>query len=135
MSHRTIRSTTGRIASLVVAGSIAVTGLLGHFYRREVTGSLTAIGDERQLHFFDALDLVGAELADERFAAYRAKHARTYLGLIVHHEEQRGRLEPEVHRRFRERAVRTVRAMPAALVDDAVAAVPPRRARILEGLR
>jgi glycosyltransferase involved in cell wall biosynthesis len=117
------------------ADTYAVVGLLGHFYRREVTGSLTAIGDERQLHFFDSMDLIGQELEPESLAVYRPKHVRTYLGLIAHHEESRERLQPEVHRRFRQRATRTIRGMPQDLVDDTLRTTVPRRARILEALR
>jgi glycosyltransferase involved in cell wall biosynthesis len=117
------------------ADSYAVVGLLGHFYRRDVAGSLTAIGDERQLHFFDSMDLIGVELEDPELAAYRPKFVRTYLGLIAHHEESRVRLEPAVHRRFRERAARTVRALPPDLVEATIAVSEPRRARILEALR
>lgn len=117
------------------ADTYAVVGLLGIFYRRDVAGSLTAIGDERQLHFFDSLDLIGAELADASLAAYRPKFVRTYVGLIAHHEEVRARLQPSVQRRFRERAVRTLRSLPADLVDATIAASDPKRARIIEGLR
>lgn len=35
-----------------------MTGLAGLFYRRDVEGSLTQIGDERHLHFLDAFALV-----------------------------------------------------------------------------
>ena len=117
------------------ADTYAVVGLLGNFYRRDVAGSLTAIGDERQLHFFDSFDLIGAELEDPALAAYRPKFVRTYVGLIAHHEESRARLHPAVHRRFRDRARRTLRSLPADLVDAAITASEPRRARILEGLR
>lgn len=117
------------------ADTYAVVGLLGVFYRRDVTGSLTTIGDERQLHFFDSLDLIGAELDDPGLAAYRPKFVRTYAGLIAHHEESHARLHPAVHRRFRERARRTLRSLPAELIEATIAASDPRRARILEGLR
>jgi glycosyltransferase involved in cell wall biosynthesis len=117
------------------ADTYAVVGLLGHFYRREVAGSLTAIGDERQLHFFDSMDLIGAELEPEHLAPYRPKFVRTYLGLIAHHEESRARLQPEVHRRFRKRAERTIRALPQDLVERTLLTSDPRRARVLESLR
>lgn len=117
------------------ADRYAVVGLLGHFYRREVAGSLTAIGDERQLHFFDSFDLIGAELEqDERFRIYVPKFVRSYLSLIAHHEESRERLHQDVHRRFRARAARTVAALPPELVEATIRSIEPRRARILEGL-
>jgi glycosyltransferase involved in cell wall biosynthesis len=117
------------------ARSFAVVGLLGYFYRREVAGSLTAIGDERQLHFFDSFDAIGAEIGGSaHFAAFEAKYVRSYLGIIVHHEISRARLHRHVHREFRRRARTTIRSMPPALVEEAVAAFDPARARILERL-
>ncbi len=117
------------------ARSFAVVGLLGYFYRREVPGSLTAIGDERQLHFFDSFDAIRDELeANERFSAFAPKFVHSYLGLIAHHEASRARLHREVHRVFRRRARRTLRSLPRELVADAVATMDPSRARILSAL-
>lgn len=117
------------------ARSYAVVGLLGYFYRREVRGSLTAIGDERQLHFFDSFDAIRAELgASEHFARFEPKLVRSYLGVIVHHEVSRGRLDREVHRAFRRRARRTIRSLPRDLVADALASMDPARARVLAAL-
>jgi glycosyltransferase involved in cell wall biosynthesis len=117
------------------ARSFAVVGLLGYFYRRDVAGSLTAIGDERQLHFFDAFDAIGAELgASEHFARFEAKFVRSYLGLIAHHETSRARLHREVHRAFRRRARLTIRSLPRDLVADAVGSMDPARARVVSAL-
>lgn len=41
-----------------LARSYAVVSLAGVFYRRGLAASLTQIGDERQLHFFDAYEMV-----------------------------------------------------------------------------
>ena len=118
------------------AESYAVVGLLGYFYRREVAGSLTSIGDARQLHFFDAFDLVGEELAGSAdLEQYLPKFVRVYLGLIAHHQEVRARLEKEVHRAFLARAAATLEALPAGLVDAAVRTLEPERVRTLEALR
>ena len=68
------------------ADSFAVVGLPGYFYRREVAGSLTAIGDDRQLHFFDALDRVGELVLEPDAEAFRAKFVRAYFALIAFHE-------------------------------------------------
>lgn len=118
------------------ADTYAAVGLLGYFYRRDVEGSLTTVGDERQLHFFDAFDSIWAELrADSAFAPYLPKFVRAYLTLIAHHERQRARLRPEVHRSFRSRATATIRALPGDLADGAIATLDPRRRAILEALR
>lgn len=117
------------------AKTYAVVGLLGYFYRREVPGSLTAIGDERQLHFFDSFDAIRSELdADERFSIFGPKFVTSYLGLIAHHEVSRARLHKDVHRAFRRRAARTLHSLPRDLVTDAVDRMDPGRARILSAL-
>lgn len=117
------------------ARSYAVVGLVGYFYRREVPGSLTAIGDERQLHFFDSFDAVRAELgASEHFARFEPKLVRSYLGIIAHHETVRARLHRSTHRAFRKRARATIRSLPQDLVADTIAAMNPARSRILASL-
>jgi glycosyltransferase involved in cell wall biosynthesis len=117
------------------ARNFAVVGLLGYFYRREVAGSLTAIGDERQLHFFDSFDAIRTELdSTEEFTVFRPKFVHSYLGLIAHHEVSRARLHRDVHRTFRQRARRTLRSLPRDLVADTIATMDPARARILSAL-
>lgn len=117
------------------ADRFAVVDAPGYRYRREVAGSLTAIGDERQLHFFDAYETVARDLdADPALERFRPKLVRCVVDLIGHHEVSRARLHPVVHRRFRERARRTLRGLPAPLVRDAVAALAPERAAALRGI-
>lgn len=118
------------------AASFAVVTEPGYFYRREVAGSLTAIGDERQLHFFDAYDAVERDIdADPALERFRAKLVRSYVAIIAHHEEHRDRLHPAVHRRYVARARERLRSLPQDLVTDAIRALPPGRARIAERLR
>ncbi len=118
------------------AETYAVRGLLGYFYRREVPGSLTSIGTDEQLHFFDAFDAIGAELdASPAFAAFQPKFVRTYLGLLVHHEEQRARLQPGVHRMFLARAATTIAGLDPDLVAATLTTMEPARVRVVERLR
>jgi hypothetical protein len=118
------------------AASFAVVSEPGHFYRRAVAGSLTAIGDERQLHFFDAYDAVEADIdADPALERFRPKLVHSYVAIIAHHEHHRDRLHPSVHRSYVARARRRLRALPQDLVTAAVRALPPDRARIVERLR
>ncbi|MCD0451168.1 glycosyltransferase [Actinocorallia sp. API 0066] len=100
----------------------AVVSLAGVFYRRSVSGSLTRIGDARQLHFFDAFDLVLAELdADPDAVRLRRKAVRTYCAMIAHHLNERHRLTPALRRELRRRARRTVQGFP----PDTLAEVLP----------
>lgn len=92
------------------AASYAVVSLFGVCYRREVAGSLTKVGDARQLHFFDAFDKVLAELAEDpdrdRFAG---KAVQTYSAMIAHHLAEQDRLAPPLRHRLRQRARTTLR--------------------------
>ncbi|HEX2314547.1 MAG TPA: glycosyltransferase family 2 protein [Thermomonospora sp.] len=111
---------------LLHAASYAVVSLFGVFYRREVAGSLTKIGDERQLHFFDAFDKVLAELAaDPEGHRYAGKAVQTYAAMIAHHLTERDRLTPALQHRLKQRARATLKALP----PDQLAELRPRLGR------
>ncbi|MDH2429554.1 glycosyltransferase family 2 protein [Sphaerisporangium sp. TRM90804] len=84
------------------ARSFAVVSLAGVFYRRLVPTSLTQIGDERQLHFFDAFELVLKQVEEE--PDLRPKAVRTFCALLAHHLELAGRFSPDLRARFTARA-------------------------------
>ncbi|MET9344013.1 MULTISPECIES: glycosyltransferase family 2 protein [unclassified Nonomuraea] len=112
------------------AASFAVASLAGLFYRRGVTGSLTQIGDERQLHFFDAFELVFEDLEPE----FLPKAVRNFCALLAHHLELADRFTPELRRRFEARGVAMVRSLPAELVADAVPRMSVEREQTLRAL-
>ncbi|GAA0989321.1 glycosyltransferase family 2 protein [Acrocarpospora macrocephala] len=109
------------------AKSFAVVSLSGVFYRRGLPQSLTRIGDERQLHFFDAFDLVLAEVEDP----FRAKAIRTFVALLANHLEMSDRLTPDTAARFAERGAATLAGLPADLVADALGTLDPDRRALL----
>ena len=109
------------------AVSFAVAPLAGVFYRRQVPGSLTQAGDERQLHFFDAFELILRDL-EER---YLPKAVRSFCALLGHHMELADRFPPELRARFAVRGRRMAGGRPPDLVREAVAAMPPERAAAL----
>ncbi|MFD8556075.1 glycosyltransferase family 2 protein [Streptosporangium canum] len=94
------------------ASSFGVVSLAGLFYRRMVPGSLTRIGDARQLHFFDAFDLVFADLEEE----FAPKAARTFCALLAHHLELADRFSPELRARFEQRGAEALRRLPEDLL-------------------
>lgn len=100
--------------------SFATVSHAGVFYRREVAGSLTTIGDERRLHVFDAYDHVFAQVRDE--PDLRPKAVRQFLGLVARHVTMAELYEPGLRARFDQRA----RAALAALDPREVAEVLPR---------
>ncbi|MEU7858056.1 glycosyltransferase family 2 protein [Nonomuraea sp. NPDC049141] len=112
------------------AATFAVVSLAGVFYRRMVSGSLTRVGDERQLHFFDAFELVFKDLEEE----FLPKAVRNFCALLAHHLEIADRFTPQLRARFEERGAEMVRALPTALVADAVARMSVDREATLRAL-
>ncbi|SEH02294.1 Glycosyltransferase involved in cell wall bisynthesis [Nonomuraea solani] len=112
------------------AATFAVVSLAGVFYRRMVSGSLTQVGDERQLHFFDAFDLVFKDLEPE----FLPKAVRNFCALLAHHLEIGERFTPELRARFRERGAQMVRALPPELVAESVARMSVEREATLRAL-
>ncbi|GAA5069575.1 glycosyltransferase involved in cell wall biosynthesis [Thermocatellispora tengchongensis] len=114
------------------ARSYAVVSLAGVFYRRQVPGSLTQTGDERQLHFFDAFDLVFKEIDD--IPEYLPKAVRTFCALLAHHLELADRFTPELRARFAERGADALRRLPSELLAATVARLETERAEALRTL-
>jgi glycosyltransferase involved in cell wall biosynthesis len=112
------------------ARSFAAVSLAGVFYRRLVPGSLTQIGDERQLHFFDAFELVFAQVRAEDDLLPKA--VRSFCALLAHHVELAGRYSPGLRTRFTARAREMLAGLPADLVADS--GLEPERAALLRPL-
>ncbi|MEU4234552.1 glycosyltransferase family 2 protein [Nonomuraea sp. NPDC026600] len=112
------------------AATFAVVSLAGLFYRRMVSGSLTQVGDERQLHFFDAFELVFKDLEEE----FLPKAVRNFCALFAHHLEIADRFTPQLRARFEERGAEMVRALPTGMVVDAVARMSVEREAALRAL-
>ncbi|MBP2704115.1 glycosyltransferase family 2 protein [Microbispora sp. RL4-1S] len=113
------------------AGSFAVVSLAGVFYRRGVAASLTQIGDERQLDFFRAFDLVFAEVEQE----FLPKAVRTFCALLVNHWEMRERFTPDIAARFEALGRAALDRLPADLVQDAVRGYEPDRQALFRRLK
>ncbi|MGN9839872.1 glycosyltransferase family 2 protein [Nonomuraea sp. H19] len=112
------------------AATFAVVSLAGVFYRRMVAGSLTQVGDERQLHFFDAFQLVFKDLEPE----FMPKAVRNFCALLAHHLEIGGRFTPALRARFEERGAQMVRGLPPDLVSESVARMSAEREATLRTL-
>jgi glycosyltransferase involved in cell wall biosynthesis len=97
------------------AESFAVTGLLGHFYRRNIGTSLTQVADDRQFDFIPAFDdIVEQAKADEEHEALLAKALRSYCALICHHLSRRDRYLPALARELRHRCADALQRLPRA---------------------
>ncbi len=110
-----------------LARSYAVVSLAGVFYRRGLAASLTQIGDERQLHFFDAYDIV----LDEAEPRFLPKAARNLCALLAHHVELADRFTPAVRARFDERARAALARLPHEALTEAIGGLEPERAALL----
>nr|WP_202501182.1 glycosyltransferase family 2 protein [Streptomyces sp. SID5785] len=118
------------------AKSFAAVGLLGVFYRRGVSSSLTQIGDVRQLDFIRAFDQVVRETAGDRDAdRLLPKAVRTYCAIISHHLGSVERFEPPVARKLKSLSAAALKRMPQAVLDDALDSMDVQRATRLRRLR
>ncbi|MDH6225392.1 MULTISPECIES: glycosyltransferase family 2 protein [Streptomyces] len=120
------------------AESFAVVNLYGVFYRRGVASSLTRIGDERQLDFLRAFDLVMAETAEDRDGEkLLPKVVRTYCAMMCHHlaADAEGRYQPQVGRKLRTLAAAALRRMPQDILERTLDSMDVERATRLRRLR
>ncbi|MCL7429048.1 glycosyltransferase family 2 protein [Streptomyces sp. YS415] len=118
------------------AESFAVVGLLGVFYRRGVAGSLTQIGDVRQLDFIRAFDQVIEETAADREAGQLLpKAVRTYCAIIAHHLSDESKWEPAVAKQLRAMSAAAIKRMPQDALGDVLETMDLRRANKLRRLR
>lgn len=117
------------------ADTFASVPLVGTFYRREVAESLTQVGDERQLQFFNAHDLIQEELEKaEDGERYLAKFVRTYCALIAFHLNKSERFTPRLRRELRNRAAATLRGLPSDLMARTLPALNAEREQLLDEL-
>ncbi|MCH0539377.1 glycosyltransferase family 2 protein [Streptomyces sp. MUM 203J] len=118
------------------AKSFAAVDLLGIFYRRGVTTSLTQIGDTRQLDFIPAFDQVVEETSQDPEAdRFLPKVIRTYCAIIAHHLNTIEKFEPAVARKLRAQSSAALKRMPQDLLKEALDSMDHERAARLRRLR
>lgn len=117
------------------AESFAVVGLLGVFYRRGVTTSLTQIADERQFDFLPAFDqIVATVVADPDGDRLLPKALRSYCAMVLHHLGQLDRYEPELAARLPRLCQQALGRLPAGPLRETVEQLQPERREQLEAL-
>ncbi len=117
------------------ARSFAVVGLRGVRYRRDVAGSLTRIGDERQLDFIPAFErLIGAVLADRDADLFLPKALRTYLAVLCNHLDQLDRYPAHLAERLQRASARSVMGLPGEPLRAALRDLDPERRATVRAL-
>ncbi|MBO1334811.1 glycosyltransferase family 2 protein [Streptomyces sp. VRA16 Mangrove soil] len=118
------------------AESFAAVGLLGVFYRRGVSSSLTQIGDVRQLDFIKAFDQVIEETARDRDSEQLLpKAVRTYCAIMAHHLGAVERFEPHVAKQLRTLCATALKRLPQDALNDTLNSMDSERASRLRRLR
>ncbi|MFI0940569.1 glycosyltransferase family 2 protein [Streptomyces sp. NPDC021020] len=118
------------------AESVGVVGLLGMHYRRDVSTSLTRIGDERQLDFVRSCELVFDMLAkDPEGERYLPKAIRQFCALVIFHLEQIDRFEPAVARRLKSVSAAALGRLPAETLNAVLDAMDIERSTKIRRLR
>jgi glycosyltransferase involved in cell wall biosynthesis len=117
------------------AESFAVVGLHGVRYRREVTDSLTQLGDERQFAFIPAFERIVAMVGADRDAAtLLPKAVRSYCAIVCHHLSQVERYPWPLRRRLRSLTAHSLAALPEAEIAATINSFDPLRARTITRL-
>jgi glycosyltransferase involved in cell wall biosynthesis len=118
------------------AESFAAIDLLGIFYRRGVTSSLTMIGDVRQLDFIHAFDQVIEETSkDPEADRFMLKAIRTYCAIIAHHLGLIERFEPPVARQFRAMSAAALKRLPQDVLKEALDTMDEERSDQIRRMR
>ncbi|GAB2613167.1 glycosyltransferase family 2 protein [Streptomyces capparidis] len=118
------------------AKTFAAVGLLGIFYRRGVTTSLTQIKDARQLDFIPAHDALLAHVsADPEAHRFLPKAVRTYCAMISFHIKNSQMYEPAVAKQLKRMATAALRNMPQDVLDQTLASMDHERSSRLRRLR
>ncbi|MFD2685608.1 glycosyltransferase family 2 protein [Streptomyces phyllanthi] len=117
------------------ARTFASVGLLGVFYRRGITTSLTQISDARQLDFIPAHDLVLEEvMAHPEAERYLPKIVRTYCAMIAFHAAKADEYESAVARQLKQESAAALRRMPSRVLEDTLASIDEERRKVLRRL-
>ncbi len=119
----------------LAASGIVSSSTVGYFWRREVRGSLTQVGDKRQLHYLRAFTKVADRLAGTPEAHYLPKVHRSMISIGLSHLERSERLQPRVRLTAVRELRQALRRLSEPEVILAAQGLTFRRARLLRLLR
>ena len=104
------------------------------YYRRDHNVSLTAVGDDRQLDFLQAMQNVIGFLVNEGHERYLPKAIRQLLALICFHIERQGRLEPATRKKLVTGAAHLLALVPTRELEAALLRIDDTRRNTIRGL-
>jgi len=117
------------------ASTFAVVGLHGVRYRRDVSASLTQLGDERQFDFVPAFERILQRVSADRDAAsLLPKAVRTYCAVACYHLSQRDRYPLALQHKLRAQIVASLAQLPAEPLHTTIAELDVERAATAESL-
>ena len=117
------------------ARSFAVLSSAGVCYRRGVPTSLTQVGDERQLHFLDAYELVLRDVAADADAeALLPKAVAQLVAIVLHQVANEQRLTAGLQAELRRRGAEMLLGLPDGLLQQTQRQLAPHRAAALAAL-
>ncbi|GAA2105434.1 glycosyltransferase family 2 protein [Microlunatus panaciterrae] len=116
------------------ADSFAVVGLLGVFYRRGITSSLSQVTDTRQFDFVPAFDQILADVAaDPECELLLPKALRSYAAILCHHLRRLDSYAPPLDAALRTLCEQAARRLPREeLIKTAQTLDPDRRRQLSE---
>ncbi len=117
------------------AESFAVASLLGLFYRRSVSTSLSQVADDRQFDFIPAFERILREVAADPDAdLFLPKAVRTFCAIMVHQLSRLDRYPPQAARSLTQRCRRALQDLPVDQLRPALAGLDARRRQTLDRL-
>lgn len=117
------------------ASSVVTSSTMGYFWRREVAGSLTQIGDARQLHYLAAYTKVAALVSSGPERCYLPKVYRSMIAIGISHLERSQRLAPGLRFRAVRELRRAVRSLSEPELRLAMIGMNSRRTLLLRMIR
>lgn len=112
--------------------SFAVVGLLGVFYRRDVSTSLTRISDRRQFDFLTAFDQIIADVdADRDAELLLPKAIRSYCSMICHHLGRLNTYEEPLGEELYALCAAALARLPRRQLNEVVAGLDQRRQKVI----
>lgn len=119
----------------LAASGVVSSSTVGYFWRREVRGSLTQIGDARQLHYLNSFLKVADQLTGSPQQHYLPKVHRSMIAIGLLHLGRSARLQPRVRLTAVRELRRAVRALSEPELILATQRLGVQRVRLLRLLR